>query len=530
MCLTTASLRSIFVDYFFKVSFYSSVLFLTACGNKQSTSDIDWQPYVFKESSLFNSKCINPRKENPFSRIASRDKQGTILDENNWLRSMSHEYYLWYDEIEDKDPADYKDPLEYFKLLKTSQKTLSGTLKDQFHFSYPTEVWEQFSVTGVSASYGVIWSFISSEIPREIVVSYTLPNSSARSAKLIRGAKLLKVDEFDIVNFIKPSDLDLVNAALFPKKEGEIHHFTILDPGSKKKRIITMTSANVHLQPVNKVKIINTDTGKVGYLSFLDHIATAEKELIVAINQLKKENITDLVLDLRYNQGGFLDISSELAYMIAGDRLTVGQAFESIRFNDKYPDINPATNQPIVSTPFFSQTQGYSVPKGQALPTLDLSRVYIITGDDTCSASESIINGLRGIDIDVIQIGTSTCGKPYGFYPIENCSTTYFSINFVGHNAKGFGDFSDGLSPVDDQVPTQDKLPGCTVADDFSHQLGDPLERRLATALAYRKNEKCPTQPAGSQARSSSHLWQDTIRITTPKPDWLRNKILKSNP
>ncbi len=57
------------------------------------------------------------------------------------------------------------------------------------------------------------------------------------------------------------------------------------------------------------------------------------------------------------------------------------------------------------------------------------------------------MNGLRGVNVQVIQIGTTTCGKPYGFYPQDNCGTTYFSIEFRGVNAQGFGDYPDGFSP-----------------------------------------------------------------------------------
>ena len=34
--------------------------------------------------------------------------------------------------------------------------------------------------------------------------------------------------------------------------------------------------------------------------------------------------------------------------------------------------------------------------------------------------------------VQVFQIGSTTCGKPYGFYPQDNCGTTYFSIQFQG--------------------------------------------------------------------------------------------------
>ena len=58
------------------------------------------------------------------------------------------------------------------------------------------------------------------------------------------------------------------------------------------------------------------------------------------------------------------------------------------------------------------------------------------------------MNGLRGVGVEVIQIGSTTCGKPYGFYPTDNCGTTYFTIQFKGVNDAGFGDYSDGFSPA----------------------------------------------------------------------------------
>ena len=60
----------------------------------------------------------------------------------------------------------------------------------------------------------------------------------------------------------------------------------------------------------------------MGYIQFNDHIATAETPLINAINLLKNANVTDLILDLRYNGGGYLDIASEIAYMIGNTTLT----------------------------------------------------------------------------------------------------------------------------------------------------------------------------------------------------------------
>jgi len=102
------------------------------------------------------------------------------------------------------------------------------------------------------------------------------------------------------------------------------------------------------------------------------------------------------------------------------------------------------------------------------------------------------MNGLRGVDVEVIQIGSTTCGKPYGFYPTDNCGTTYFTIQFRGVNEKNFGDYTDGFSPANTGAGAGTEVPGCSVGDDFTKQLGDVTEGRLATALAYRDGQACP--------------------------------------
>ena len=131
------------------------------------------------------------------------------------------------------------------------------------------------------------------------------------------------------------------------------------------------------------------------------------------------------------------------------------------------------------------------------MPTLNLpqARVYMLTSSGTCSASEAILNGLRGIDFEVIQIGTRTCGKPYGFYAFDNCGTTYFSVQFKAANAKGFGEYSDGFSPANTQVDSGIAVPGCSVADDLSFELGDSRERMLSVSLAHRMSGTCALPP-----------------------------------
>ena len=184
------------------------------------------------------------------------------------------------------------------------------------------------------------------------------------------------------------------------------------------------------------------------------------------------------------------------------------------------------TGQPITPLPFYSTTQGFSTTAGQPLPSLNLLRVFVLTGPDTCSASESIINSLRGIGVPVVQIGSTTCGKPYGFYPQDNCGTTYFSIQFRGVNALNFGDYADGFSPANAPVLTNAVVPGCSVADDFTHALGDPAEARLAAALGYRTSTSCP--PATGLARLASASKLSAVDGLLPASPLRQLRIMRS--
>ncbi len=488
-----------------------------------------WIAGVFNPATTYAAQCASPRTGiDPLTGVRYPDQPGSVSTQNNWLRSWSNDLYLWYNEIVDKDPALYSTA-DYFNLLKTNLTTTSGRTKDRFHFTLATSDWEQLSQSGVAAGYGATWSIVASSPPRQIVVAYTDPNTPATeaSANLTRGVVVLQVDGVDAINDSTQAGINTLNAGLFPAQAGESHTLTVRDPGSATDRAITLTSQNVTSTPVQHVQAIDTNSGKVGYLLFNDHIATAEQELIDAVNQLEAAGIADLILDIRYNGGGYLDIASELAYMIAGDARTAGKTFEKTTFNAKHTTRDPVTGNPLTPLSFHSTTGGFSVPAGQALPSLNLPRVFVLTGSNTCSASESIINSLQGIDVEVIQIGSTTCGKPYGFYPQDNCGTTYFSIEFRGENAKDFGDYPDGFSPANTAGTIGAVTTGCSVADDYDHALGDPQERRLAAALAYRQTTTCPAASGAAAPGTAASTFGAPLDGVVYKPEWLRNRIMR---
>jgi hypothetical protein len=517
--------------YEFRVLALPLVALLASCGGGDGGggtvprgSNATWQPGVFLPEATFADRCVSPRP-------GTDDRSGTATDQNNWLRSWSNNTYLWYREITDLDPALYST-VDYFALLKTGATTASGQPKDKFHFTYDTEDWIALSQSGISAGYGAAFEILSPQPPRRIVVAYVEQNSNA-FGELQRGDEILQVDGNDAVNGSTTAIVAALNAGLFPDDSNESHTFRVRGVDGMT-RDVTLVSQEVAYDPVPVVEVFDTASGGVGYVLFNDHVGTAEAELEGAVNTLRQgAGVTDLIFDLRYNGGGYLDIASEAAYMVANPTLTSGRTFEKLVFNDKHPTTDPVTGRTLTPTPFHTTSQGFSGAAGRALPNLALSRVYIITGPGTCSASESIINALRGVNVQVYLIGSTTCGKPYGFYPTDNCGTTYFSIQFRGENNANFGDYSDGFSPANTAANAGVSVPGCSVADDFTRELGDPAERRVAAALAFRasNNQSCPvasglTDPRLSKASferaTDRHLW-------VSKPAARMNRIVSRN-
>ena len=469
-----------------KLLIFSVVTLLTACGGGGGGSSTGTPIFT---SSLANM-CAKPRPN-------TVDQQGTINDEKSYIASFVNQTYLWYQQLPTNlDAENYATAQDYFAVLKTTALDAKGVPVDQFHWSQTTASWDAES-SGNPLDFGIQWAALNSSPPRNWIVADVAPGSPAALAGITRGAKLTSIDGLDFVNDDVAADVNVLNAALLPGPAAT-HSF-----GFNGQAGITMTSAAYPEVTVKNIKIIPTTNGNVGYFIFDTQIAQSEAELTNAINQLKAAGVSDLIIDLRYNGGGLLYIASELAYMIAGPANTTNHNFETLTYNDKQTSQN-------TSYPFYAV--GTS---NQALPTLGLNHVSLLVTFGTASASESVINSLRGVNVAVDLIGSTTRGKPYGFVPQDNCGWTYFSIQFKGVNDKGFGDYADGFAPT------------CQVPDDFTHQRGDTAETMLSSALSYRNTGVCPATtslPSFVSAYGSNASYQlvrssfKEMRIVTPMP------------
>ncbi|MET3105656.1 carboxyl-terminal processing protease [Oxalobacteraceae bacterium GrIS 1.18] len=480
-------------------------------------------------ASSYNSLgriCASPRAAtvlDPDTGQPYGDTQGTLTNEMAWIASFVNTTYLWYADVKAVDSTPYKigatvpyvDPATntaspetlqtnydvvdaYFNSQRSPLFTATGKPKDQFHFTYTTSDWQAFSTQGNQAGFGFTVAILAADRPRQNVIAYVTPGSLADTNGLKRGMQFISINAVD---FATGSDVGTINEGLFYPILGKQYTFVTAYPNAVTQTTVTLTAATVTEKPVMNVTTLSTPAGPVGYVLFNDHIATAESELFDAITTLKTAGITDLVLDLRYNGGGLLELASEVAYMIADPKKTANTVFEIDKYNDKNPFGFTAAD---TTFPFQNQAAGFSKTSGTPLPNLGLSTVYVITGSGTCSASEAIMNGLIGVGVKVVQIGATTCGKPYGFFPTDNCGTTYFTIQFDGVNNAKFGDYADGFIPGGTGT-TANNLPGCAVHDDFSKQLGDPAEGRLAAALQYRTNGTCPIAPSIKAAKANYH-------------------------
>ena len=437
-------------------------------------------------------QCVAPR-------AGSTDRLGSIDTEKSWVRSFMDETYLWYKDIPAVDASKYTlanngnnvmQTLDaYFQALKTKNITASGKLVDQFSFTVSTaELQNQQS--GVSSGYGFRRSLSSSLPPRVMRVLYVEQGSPAQLAGMQRGDTVTSIDGVDI-NDVTSAGVATLNAGLAPTVPNKTTAFGLLAVNATVPRIVTMTSSQtVTVTPVALSKVLTDGANTIGYLVLNSFgVDSAEKQLIDAVTQFKSANVTEMVIDLRYNGGGYLDISNELAWMI-GDTNLAGKTFEKLTCNDK--NNLSFCNQ----TDTFHQTSvGFSAAPNQALPQLKLKRVFVLTSSNTCSASESVINSLSPF-MQVVRIGNTTCGKPYGFSYKDNCGTSYAAMQFKGVNASGFGDYADGFAPT------------CPVADDLAHQRGDPAELMLAGAMTYVRTGACPAATSASEKHARSSVLQ----------------------
>lgn len=425
-----------------------------------------------------------PFEDAPLVASASVAGLCTDLREKQFVRSYLNEVYLWPEQVQRSNPLNHTDARRYFSAI------LAPSSIDRFSFSESVaeanqrEASETFDV-------GILWRNVGTAAAPQLRIGRVEPGSPAAAAGLRRGDTLVRFDT-------NTNDPDAVAPFYLNITYGRV--------GLEGVYTANMTLEVIQEDPVGPHRAIEVDGRQVGYVAFESHYGDAQDQLINAAREAQTAGIQDLVVDLRYNSGGFLYMAASLASMIA-PTAQVAQRPDFVRFipNARQLAAAPATAIAFSPSVWFAPP-GAQHRTGTALPQLNLNRVYVLTTGSTCSASESLINGLRGVGVQVHVIGDTTCGKPYGMAREDNCGNAFYPIEFRGENALGQADFTNGFAPT------------CRVADDLDHERGDPNEAMLAAALTHIRTGSCPTHTQGTAPRAALTQMSAQPRATLLQP------------
>jgi carboxyl-terminal processing protease len=395
----------------------------------------------------------------------------TTSGKNLYVRDVMNDLYLWYAQMPALDPTSFASPEAYLDAVR--YRPLDTT------FSYITSRAANDAFYSDSQFIGLGLSTATSGA--ELRVLQVFPESPASEAELARGDRIVEIGGRSVASLIASgeigsafgaSDIGVAADIAFIDRAGARHGAHMV------KRLVTIPT-------VSLTRVYGAGGRRVGYIFFRNFVQPSFAALDAAFAELSAANVEELVLDLRYNGGGLVNVAQYLASYIGGAR-TDGQVFAEYFHNDR----NAFRNRII---------------RFEAKPQpLRLDRLIVVTTQGSASASELVINALRPF-MPVVVVGDRTYGKPVGQYGIEFCDKLLAPVSFALRNANGQGDFFDGFPP------------DCAAPDDAERQLGDPEEASLKEALTFAATGACSPRPltaeraAGLRRLPRALGWQSLV-------------------
>lgn len=316
--------------------------------------------------------------------------------------------YLWNAEIAsslknwmvDEDPIKKVDAIRYKE---------NGKYVDKW--TQLTNDYESFigGVDGVpTTTYGYDFQLYYKDNTRTTlvaVITYVYPDSPASKAGLHRGDAIFTVNGKDIT-------IDNYAELLFYSAKGE---FAILNDKGDGLETITMVAINMYENPVLMTKVFDCGGKKVGYLAYLSFTLDSCKDLIKAAKMFKEQGVTELILDLRYNGGGYVITENLLASLLAPQvAVTNKEVFETEIWNqdymEYYKEIGEDLNTYFTTEYNFEDHNGDKHSYSTADANIGLNKIYALVSTGSASASEAVLVGLMPY-MDIEIIGQQTHGK-----------------------------------------------------------------------------------------------------------------------
>lgn len=366
--------------------------------------------------------------------------------------AYAKDIYLWNSTLPTVfNPTVYADPDAIMKALRPYSKEPGfSDPVDRWSFAIKKSEWDNVS-SGISGDFG-LGIFFHAE--NDLRVSYVEPASPAAAAGIQRSWQIIAVNQNSTIN-TDESTIARITSAVFSSSSTR---FTFKKPDGTTQDI-SLTAATYQDDPILLDTVYQLNGNKTGYFvfnSFLGDIGNMKSRLSGIFERFNAEGINDLIVDLRYNGGGYVELQNELAnYMVpvSGNNGVMLQE----KFNDRYGAL-------------YDTTVVYR-KKGN----LNLSRVFFIITKNTASASELLINSLKPY-LDVKLIGRPSHGKPVGYFNIGVGEWYIFPVSFRIVNKNGEGNYFNGLQP------------NAVVDDGLDKPWGDMQENCLASALHYITN------------------------------------------
>lgn len=431
------------------------------------------------------------------------DNASALVDINDFVWKAMNATYAYKDEIPDLSndrfatDGDYRDYLNNFFTPEDLFESLIYLPDDVDEFSAIVSNYFELEqiLQGTTLSNGMAFGLVQLSSDSEALfgyVRYILPNSDAEAKGLTRGAIFNSIDgtPLTISNFRSLTDQNSYNIGFANYDDNGTPDNTADDVVTSTDESLILTKSEYTENPILTHNVINVDGNSVGYLMYNGFRINDSNlnELNAVFAEFQAANITDLVLDLRYNGGGSVSTAIWLSSMITGQN--TGELFFKEKWNSEIQasleQTAPESLRNLFVDEMVKRDSGGDITYQQSINSLNLNKVYILAKRSTASASELVINGLKPY-IEVVQIGSTTRGKPQASTTLydsddfgranANPSHTYAlqPLIYESENANGFSEYYDGLAPS----------AGLSAVEYYDNlgQLGDMTERFLAIAL-----------------------------------------------